>query len=187
MVEDEIIEKDINEGGELTLPPVVPTLSAAQQKIEDIGVPIRTVDDVFNESGKIKEDAAKYDIEPLSEPTRLDNKNGKKRNESSKYMIKKLQPDLERLRDLRNYVERDKKKKSYNASSLDARRRNQTISQIENLIKKPNKIKTDVYRGGINLENAKLVYEVYKMSPYSGKYELLEERTDIDSLIKKLG
>jgi len=136
VVEDEIIEKDINEGGELTLPPVVPTLSAAQQKIEDIGVPIRTVDDVFNESGKIKEDAAKYDIEPLSEPTRLDNKNGKKRNESSKYMIKKLQPDLERLRDLRNYVERDKKKKSYNASSLDARRRNQTISQIENLIKK---------------------------------------------------
>ena len=47
-----------------------------------------------------------------------------------------MQPDLERLRDLRNYVERDKKKKSYNASSLDARRRNQTISQIENLIKK---------------------------------------------------
>ena len=62
-----------------------------------------------------------------------------------------------------------------------------SLAGIENLIKKPTKLKTGTYSGGIDLETAKLVYEVYKMSPYSGKYEFLEERTDIDSLIKKLG
>jgi len=62
-----------------------------------------------------------------------------------------------------------------------------SLAGIENLIKKPNKLKTGIYQGSANLENVKLVYEVYKINPYTGKYEFLEDRTDIDNLINKLG
>jgi len=57
---------------------------------------------------------------------------------------------------------------------------------VSSLLDKPAKLSRK-YIQDMDLENAKYVYEVYKQDPYTGKYKLVEERDDIDNLIKKLG
>jgi len=137
----------------------IPSLSASQQEIEDREKPESALDDLFSKDvekeavydpstlrtvsvtdkyqdpGQVDtSQAANYDIEPLTEPTKQDPSDGKERNASFRYITKNLEGDLKQLKNLRLDVEEDIKNNRQN--TFHFKKRSQSIEKLEEKIKK---------------------------------------------------
>ena len=148
ITEEPITEEPITEEP-ITVPTAIPTLTANQEAIEGINKvdPAKILDNIFGKEGEIKSarenllkemdkaEAAKYNIEPLKDASRKDNKVvAQEKRKVASYLTKNLEGDLEKLNILKtrtkDYIGKDNPTFKFNL-----RKDSKEIKEIENRIK----------------------------------------------------
>lgn len=147
LVEGEVTTEPITEP--TSIPTVIPTLTANQEAIEGINKvdPAKILDNIFGKEGEIKSarenllkemdkaEAAKYNIEPLKDASRKDNKVvAQERRKVASYITKELEGDLAKLNRLKIKI-KDFIGKDDQTSKFNLRKDSKTIKEIENRIK----------------------------------------------------